>query len=124
MITATEKACSTCQAVKPLAEFYRYRRNKDGRRHSCRACTRRYVALYNKGRRREPREKRDPLAAALMKVKDGPHWRHANIADYVIAVLDARTRREREQAEVAIPRHLQAAAQKWLAFFRRNRRAN
>jgi hypothetical protein len=57
-----------------------------------------------------------------MRLADGPDWRHANIADYVIAVIDARTRKEREQAESEIPLQMQVAAKRWLAFFRRERK--
>jgi len=37
-----EKRCSTCKVVKPLDDFNRLRKAKDGRQYSCRECNRLY----------------------------------------------------------------------------------
>jgi hypothetical protein len=39
-----EKRCCTCGIVKPLEEFNRLTRAKDGRQYSCRECNRRWHA--------------------------------------------------------------------------------
>lgn len=37
-----EKRCGTCQQVKPLDEFHRRRRSRDGRMTRCKECDRQY----------------------------------------------------------------------------------
>lgn len=43
----TEKMCTKCNSVKPLTEFYRNCRSKDGYAWSCKQCCR-ADALYDK----------------------------------------------------------------------------
>ena len=38
MTSPDVKACTKCQAVKPLGDFYRSRDTKDGRAYHCKAC--------------------------------------------------------------------------------------
>ena len=45
------KTCATCGQEKPLSQFYRALRNRDGHRHECKDCVRAYVDA-NKARRR------------------------------------------------------------------------
>jgi len=37
---ASEKVCTRCDEIKPLTEFHRYSRNKDGRTSDCKQCRR------------------------------------------------------------------------------------
>ena len=39
---ASTKECSTCREVKPLAEFNRLKKAKDGRQYNCRECNKQY----------------------------------------------------------------------------------
>lgn len=48
---ATEKACSACRVVKPLNEFHRLIRARDGRQGYCKECAAAAIAYW---RRRNP----------------------------------------------------------------------
>jgi hypothetical protein len=39
---APTKQCSTCREIKPLAEFNRLKKAKDGRQYNCRDCNKQY----------------------------------------------------------------------------------
>jgi len=42
----TKKRCSKCKQVKPLSEFYKEERNKDGLKGWCKSCTKAYQNKY------------------------------------------------------------------------------
>jgi hypothetical protein len=48
MTTKTEKTCTKCQTVKPLEDFYRAKRNRDGRKSWCKSCEIEYSRQYQK----------------------------------------------------------------------------
>jgi hypothetical protein len=48
MTTKTEKMCTKCQIVKPLEDFYKAKRNSDGRKSWCKACEIEYSKQYQK----------------------------------------------------------------------------
>jgi formate dehydrogenase maturation protein FdhE len=50
----TEKKCTKCGRIKPIAEFYKRKRNKDGARSACNTC----CALYGKAWRKKNSEKK------------------------------------------------------------------
>lgn len=52
--TPTEKPCTKCGETKPLTDYYRYARSKDGRKSHCRPCTAEYDR-HNYRRRRDER---------------------------------------------------------------------
>jgi hypothetical protein len=57
------KRCCTCKQVKPLADFNRLKRAKDGRQHSCRECNAAYhYANWDRHMARIRKRKRDRLA--------------------------------------------------------------
>jgi len=52
----TEKQCTMCGEVKPLEEFYRDSRAKDGHRSNCKSCRIAQVGRYQKAHRKERTE--------------------------------------------------------------------
>ena len=64
---ASEKACNVCGQLKPLTEFWRHRRVRDGHQHTCKTCAAERYAIYleenrrtiNARSRRNQRKKRE-----------------------------------------------------------------
>jgi hypothetical protein len=57
------KRCCTCKQIKPLADFNRLKRAKDGRQHSCRECNAAYhYANWDRHMARIRKRKKDRLA--------------------------------------------------------------
>lgn len=48
MTAKTAKACTKCQAVKPLEDFYKAKQNRDGRKSWCKVCEIDYSRQYQK----------------------------------------------------------------------------
>lgn len=42
MIQKTTKVCSTCKVEKPISDFYKNKRNKDGYHSQCKSCMKEY----------------------------------------------------------------------------------
>jgi hypothetical protein len=58
-------------------------------------------------------------ASESLEVVDSVDTRPANIADYVIAILDARTSLEWEKAWAEVPPRMREMAEKWVQFVKR-----
>jgi|GEM_PF-5086319 len=43
----TEKTCTGCGASKPVEDFHKHKRNKDGLRHDCKACAKKSRQRYH-----------------------------------------------------------------------------
>ena len=70
----SEKACSKCGVTKPLDEFHRSSRAKDGRKPMCKACTKEQAAAYYRKpgvaeRQKETHKRRKTSAAHRARVK-------------------------------------------------------
>jgi hypothetical protein len=48
MTDKTEKACTKCKEIKPLTDFYKAKRNIDGRKSWCKICEIEYSRQYQK----------------------------------------------------------------------------
>lgn len=67
-----EKKCSLCGLIKPMTDYYRQAKSKDGRRSECAACTQAKQANRDKNRAPRPREERRAKAAERLAVVPGP----------------------------------------------------
>ena len=74
----SRKTCSKCGVDKPLTEFGKNRKNKDGRQNYCKACANEYARSYHKKNRGKilqykkeyHEENRDRIAAYRQESKD------------------------------------------------------
>src|SRR5699024_12214862 len=57
-ITTESKACTVCEQVKPLSEFYKDKRALDGRQSGCKTCAIDYGKEYYRANRKAIRESR------------------------------------------------------------------
>ena len=53
------KTCSTCKIDKPLTEYYRSKKEKDGRKYICKSCFADYQREYHKKNYNKLKQKRD-----------------------------------------------------------------
>lgn len=100
------KACSKCGLTKPLEQFYRSVKNKDGRQSWCKKCAKaERGAHYRRNPERERRNKRAAKSALLkwyVEFKSGKactvcgghfhhtalHWHHRDRAEKTASVGD------------------------------------
>jgi hypothetical protein len=66
----SEKRCTKCDATKPLSEFFRDKKAKDGRAHECKLCSRaRRAAWGRKNQERVRSSKRAYYQANVDRIK-------------------------------------------------------
>jgi len=63
------KICTKCHAEKPIEEFYRYLRNRDGRTTICKVCLQEYSRRYNAANPEKRRELRRRWQAANPEIR-------------------------------------------------------
>lgn len=63
IIAQREKRCGSCSVEKPLHEFGKHARSRDGLSTSCKACLRAYFAAYREANRESERERARKWAA-------------------------------------------------------------
>src|SRR5699024_1094772 len=66
-ITTESKACTVCEQVKPLSEFYKDKRALDGRQSGCKTCAIDYGKEYYRANRKAIRESRKGYDKALSR---------------------------------------------------------
>ena len=71
----TTKTCTTCKAVKPLGEFYRDGRRKDGRYSECKTCTKERRRLADADKRRKAANARRAADPAKARARDARYYR-------------------------------------------------
>lgn len=112
---ANEKTCLECKEAKPLAFFYLSPKVDGGHLNICVACVEGYRTLFEK--RPRMARKKGNQARLLPRRMDKKYF-----PDYLMVVLDAPTRAEREKALAEIPEDFRGLMDKWLAFLGRKRR--
>ena len=109
-VDVAKKACSTCGETKPLSEFHRNAKAKDGREYSCKPCTNERVKTSHERRRQEMGEdewrryRREVVAKSRQKPSVRNRGRQQQKA-YSDALSELRERHQKE-FDALYQRHL------------------
>ena len=75
--TITTKKCSTCKTIRPLSEFYRSSRTKDGYRWQCKKCSRmaRLVWYWEENGKKWLQNRKQSPTGKISNSQDGKRWK-------------------------------------------------